>query len=85
VYNTKSDELKAIVETLRCITFFEAEEDREDPEVLRSCYGDPNTNQLIVKLEKGTKVFYDTVQSPLIVPPMRERIWGGSLSVTNGY
>jgi hypothetical protein len=74
--NLNSEELKAIIETRRCIAYFEKITDQENSEVLWSCYGEPDTNQVIVKLEKGNKSFYNAVQSPVVSPPMRDRIWG---------
>lgn len=58
------------------IPYHENIPDPEFPSVLCSVYGAPGTNELFVKLTNGTVTFVEVIDSPLLSPPMADRIFG---------
>jgi hypothetical protein len=69
-------QLDRYVRSNACIVYHENLPDPEYPEVKCSIYGVPKTNELFVRIWKGSVSFVAAVPSPLEFPVMADRIFG---------
>lgn len=77
--NTSENEqcrLADIVNSNRAIRFYGDCPDNEHPDIRWSAYGDPETNEVIVRAAKGALAYYNSAASELLHPPMADRRFG---------
>jgi len=68
--------LEDIVDSDRVICFFSGNPDIEVPGVFWSVFGDPETNEIVVRANKGSLAYYNSAQSELLYPKMDDRRFG---------
>jgi len=74
--NVVAERLVQLLLARRTIPYHENIPDPEYRSVTCSIYGAPETNELFVKLTNGTVTFVEAIESPLLAPPMADRIFG---------
>jgi hypothetical protein len=74
--NAAAEKLAELLLAKQTIPYHENIPDKEFPIVTYSVYGAPETNELFVKLTNGTVTFVEAIESPLLSPPMADRIFG---------
>jgi hypothetical protein len=71
----KSKRLALLIDQGRCISYAE-NVDKKYAHIKWFIYGCPETNEIIVKVQSNKAVFYDSVPSEVVYPPMRDRVFG---------
>ncbi len=74
--NDGPERLAALLQTTDFIPFLRDVPDNEHPQVRCSIYGAIKTNELFVELTNGRVSFVAIVPSPLLHPPMADRLFG---------
>lgn len=74
-FEQEQQRLKSVVDTSTVITYFE-ENDLEQQGLVWTVYGVIETNEIIVRGSAGKAVYYGMAESPVIYPPMAERVLG---------
>jgi hypothetical protein len=59
-----------------CLLLHEGSFSKRHPQVRISIYGATRTSELFVEISNGEKTFTDVVPSPLVWPPMADRVFG---------
>lgn len=68
--------LARLIREGRAIPYLVDNPDREHPRVRWCIYGVPETNQLFVSATNGAFTVVRSVASPVVLPPMHDRIFG---------
>lgn len=68
--------LRALLAENAVIRYLERVRDREFPSIHWSVFGAPATNELFVCVSNGRTDFVEAIESPLLYPPMADRIFG---------
>lgn len=64
------------VSSKHVICFYADHPDNEVPSVRWSVFGDPKTNTVVVRANKGALAYYHSAPSWLLYPPMKDRVFG---------
>lgn len=73
--NPESARLHAIIESKQVLEFFSAA-DKKHGDIQWTVFGAIDTNEVIVRATVNGRHFYRAAPSPLVFPPMADRIFG---------